>query len=78
MRKVKVINIMHLILVNITAGCVDGCSGHGICTTEDGQYLCECSSGWTGPDCSVQLETQCSDEKDNDGGKLMLYSVMLN
>lgn len=51
------------------AGCQNGCSGHGMCTTVEGQYRCECSAGWTGPDCSVQLETQCSDENDNDGGE---------
>ncbi|KAK8385757.1 hypothetical protein O3P69_016491 [Scylla paramamosain] len=51
-------------------GCENGCSGHGMCTTVEGQYRCECSAGWTGPDCSVQLETVCDDDTDNDGDGL--------
>lgn len=63
-QKVRNINVFY-----VPAGCVNGCSGHGMCTTVERQYLCECSAGWTGPDCSVQLETICDDEIDNDGGK---------
>lgn len=44
------------------------CSGNGICTTTNGEYQCSCSDGWMGPDCSVPLETNCSDEEDNDRG----------
>ncbi|XP_057670730.1 disintegrin and metalloproteinase domain-containing protein 11 isoform X2 [Diorhabda carinulata] len=30
------------------------CSGHGVCTN---QNKCFCDSGWTGSDCSIQVET---------------------
>ena len=30
------------------------CSGHGVCTTSDGSYLCSCSKGYTSGDCSIR------------------------
>ena len=32
------------------------CSGHGICQSDNGEYRCECSEGWTSGDCS---EREC-------------------
>lgn len=34
------------------------------------QFRCECTPGWTGSDCSIQTETECGDDKDNDGDGL--------
>lgn len=51
------------------AGCVNGCSRHGQCTMEDGEYKCICVEGWAGNDCSIALEMSCKDNIDNDNGK---------
>ncbi|XP_065207120.1 teneurin-a isoform X2 [Planococcus citri] len=48
------------------AGCPHNCHGNGKCHIESGEYKCECELGWAGYDCSIQLETNCSDEIDND------------
>lgn len=53
------------------AGCENGCSRHGQCTLEDGEYKCVCIEGWSGPDCSIQLEMNCNDNIDNDHGKFI-------
>ena len=46
------------------------CSNNGQCRTNfHGEWRCECSAGWDGPDCSTRLETLCSDGQDNDGGE---------
>lgn len=34
------------------------------------QFSCECAPGWTGADCSIMTETECGDDKDNDGDGL--------
>ncbi|XP_057365537.1 teneurin-a-like [Daphnia carinata] len=34
------------------------------------QFSCECAPGWTGSDCSIMTETECGDDKDNDGDGL--------
>ena len=34
-------------------------------------WTCHCRPTWTGPDCSIQLETSCSDGRDNDGDSLV-------
>ena len=55
-------------------GCPRACSGpeHGECLRlEDDLWTCRCRSAWTGPDCSIQLETSCSDGRDNDGDSLV-------
>lgn len=36
----------------------------------DNAWECQCSDGWFGRDCSVQLELNCNDGRDNDKGKL--------
>ena len=35
-----------------------------------GEFSCECAPGWTGVDCSIQTETECGDDKDNDSDGL--------
>lgn len=35
------------------------------------KWHCQCNSGATGDDCSISTEKNCSDEIDNDGGKLL-------
>ncbi|XP_057340739.1 teneurin-a isoform X2 [Microplitis mediator] len=52
-------------------GCENGCSRHGICTLQNGEYSCECSGGWAGRDCSIELETECKDEIDNNNDGMM-------
>lgn len=54
-----------------TAGCENGCSRHGQCTLEDGEYHCNCIDGWAGSDCSIPLEMICDDGVDNDEGKMI-------
>lgn len=55
----------------ITAGCENGCSGHGQCTLEEGLYKCVCIQGWAGTDCSIPLEQECHDDLDNDHGECL-------
>lgn len=57
------------VLMIPAAGCVNGCSRHGQCTMEDGEYKCICVEGWAGNDCSIALEMSCKDNIDNDNGK---------
>ncbi|XP_024082461.1 teneurin-m isoform X3 [Cimex lectularius] len=53
-------------------GCPHGCSGHGQCrVNSDSLWECRCSDGWDGRDCSVLLEQNCNDGKDNDKDGLM-------
>ncbi|XP_011298913.1 teneurin-m [Fopius arisanus] len=48
-------------------GCPNSCSGHGQCRVNtDAQWECRCYDGWDGADCSVLLEQNCNDGKDND------------
>lgn len=51
-------------------GCPGLCSGHGRCTLEQSGWRCVCQTGWSGPGCSVVMETDCSDGADNDGGDI--------
>jgi EGF-like domain len=57
------------------------CSNHGQCrVTPEQLFECRCYDGWDGPDCSVPLEKDCKDGKDNDKGKnkfLLLAPVSL-
>ncbi|KAG1656313.1 Teneurin-a [Nymphon striatum] len=52
-------------------GCPNGCSNHGDCMKkdemDDDSWFCQCRWGWGGPDCGTLLETDCQDQKDNDG-----------
>jgi hypothetical protein len=36
---------------------------------QESRYLCKCSNSWAGEDCSIRLETNCSDDIDNDDGE---------
>ncbi|XP_058829657.1 teneurin-m isoform X4 [Topomyia yanbarensis] len=48
-------------------GCPSGCSQHGQChVSGELMWECRCYEGWDGPDCSVALEQNCGDNKDND------------
>ncbi|XP_066954350.1 teneurin-m-like isoform X2 [Macrobrachium rosenbergii] len=48
------------------AGCPNSCSGNGACVIENEEWVCRCQAQWEGHDCSVMLETNCADNKDND------------
>lgn len=57
-------------------GCPNSCSAHGQCRfNSDGMWECRCDNGWDGKDCSVLLEQSCSDNKDNDKGKGLVFVV---
>jgi hypothetical protein len=62
----------------LTAGCENGCSRHGQCTLENGEYRCDCIEGWAGSDCSTPLEMNCNDGIDNDKGKHYILHYILN
>ncbi|XP_055317051.1 teneurin-m isoform X2 [Sitodiplosis mosellana] len=48
-------------------GCPASCSNHGQCRVSvEGLWECRCYDGWDGADCSVALEQNCADNKDND------------
>jgi EGF-like domain len=50
------------------------CSGHGQCRVGgEGFFECRCNDGWDGSDCSLPLEKDCKDGKDNDKGRLGVY-----
>ncbi|KAK3862550.1 hypothetical protein Pcinc_031597 [Petrolisthes cinctipes] len=53
------------------AGCPADCSGNGACVMEDEEWKCHCQSDWEAHDCSVKLETNCDDDKDNDNDGLI-------
>lgn len=57
-------------------GCPGLCSGHGRCTLEQSGWRCVCQAGWSGPGCSVVMETDCSDGTDNDGGDILTSSII--
>eukprot|EP01125_Pyxidicula_operculata_P005385 TRINITY_DN191_c7_g1_i1.p1 TRINITY_DN191_c7_g1~~TRINITY_DN191_c7_g1_i1.p1 ORF type:complete len:584 (-),score=76.02 TRINITY_DN191_c7_g1_i1:920-2671(-) len=42
-----------LSLINFVLGCPRDCSNHGVCTND----ACVCNTGYTGSDCSIQLDT---------------------
>lgn len=50
------------------------CQNHGSCRVS-GEVLweCRCYEGWDGVDCSVQLEQNCGDNKDNDKGNFFIF-----
>ncbi|XP_064214919.1 teneurin-m isoform X7 [Tribolium castaneum] len=48
-------------------GCPNSCSSHGQCRfNTDSMWECRCDNGWDGPDCSILLEQNCNDSRDND------------
>ncbi len=49
-------------------GCPNSCNQHGQCQKFGDAWRCLCSGDFTGEDCGVPLERQCSDGVDNDGG----------
>lgn len=59
-------------------GCPGLCSGHGRCTLEQNGWRCICQPGWSGPGCSVVMETDCSDGTDNDGGDILALSIIFH
>lgn len=65
-------------LFSISDGCPGLCSGHGRCTLEQSGWRCVCQTGWSGPGCSVVMETDCSDGADNDGGDIsnIIYHLL--
>lgn len=53
-------------------GCPNSCSSHGQCRfSADSMWECRCDNGWDGPDCSLLLEQNCNDGRDNDKGNVM-------
>lgn len=62
--------------VHFSDGCPGLCSGHGRCTLEQSGWRCVCQAGWSGPGCSVVMETDCSDGTDNDGGDILTSSII--
>lgn len=60
----------------LVAGCISACNRQGSCVMFDGDYQCQCSDGWAGADCSVRLEVECSDEEDNDEGRLYHFVLL--
>ncbi|CAM1325684.1 TENM2 (predicted) [Pycnogonum litorale] len=56
-------------------GCPNSCNNHGDCKKEDemdeDSWKCHCKWGWDGDDCGTLLETNCQDQKDNDGDGLV-------
>jgi hypothetical protein len=71
--------VIALAALTTAAGCDDSptpvcqddtCSGHGACADEDGVAVCTCDEGFTGDDCSVEVEQVCDDgyqDNDDDG-----------
>lgn len=50
-------------------GCPNSCSSHGQCRfSTDSMWECRCDNGWDGSDCSILLEQNCNDGRDNDKG----------
>ena len=38
-----------------SSACPNNCSAHGTCSSQGGRWGCDCSPGWSGPDCSLPL-----------------------
>lgn len=56
--------------VSIIPMSLNSCSSHGQCRVGgEGLFECRCNDGWDGIDCSLPLEKDCKDGKDNDKGK---------
>ena len=52
-------------------GCPKNCNNRGVCVERDGRWFCSCNSDWHGNDCSIPLEKECGDKKDNDNDGLI-------
>ena len=51
---------------------LDAVTGSVTSFGENGGWTCSCREGWTGPDCSHPLESNCADDIDNDNGKVQM------
>ncbi|XP_074600900.1 teneurin-m-like isoform X2 [Brevipalpus obovatus] len=51
--------------------CPRQCNNHGTCLQKDNKWQCACDSNFIGTDCTIPLEKECSDQKDNDGDRLV-------
>ncbi|XP_053714235.1 teneurin-3-like isoform X3 [Synchiropus splendidus] len=51
-------------------GCPGLCNNNGQCALESNGWRCICQAGWRGVGCHVQMETLCTDGKDNEGDGL--------
>ena len=56
-------------------GCPSNCSTHGVCVKEGNEYRCSCNTGWKGDRCHIEIENNCMDGIDNDGGKLHMERI---
>lgn len=70
-------HLSSIISLHVTAGCENGCSRHGQCSLDDGEYRCDCIEGWAGSDCSIPLEMNCNDNIDNDKGKIIILLLAI-
>lgn len=52
-------------------GCKNDCNSNGACQLIGNEFKCFCNSTHFGPKCEYPLETECSDEVDNDGDGLI-------
>lgn len=68
LRKYSRINFENLSKHCVSAGCMNACSRHGMCSLDNGEYHCVCAGQWAGNDCSIPLEQECNDDIDNDQG----------
>ncbi|XP_048090004.1 LOW QUALITY PROTEIN: teneurin-1 [Alosa alosa] len=57
--------------VVVKDGCPGLCNGNGRCTLEQSGWICVCQPGWSGTGCNIVMETECSDNTDNDGDGLV-------
>uniref|UniRef100_A0A1I8EAL2 EGF-like domain-containing protein n=1 Tax=Wuchereria bancrofti TaxID=6293 RepID=A0A1I8EAL2_WUCBA len=53
------------------AGCINDCNGHGVCRLFSGQWKCACHTSYFGENCSLPVESSCSDGVDNDNDGLI-------
>ena len=55
----------------VVDGCPSNCgNSRGVCLqNKEANFRCQCTPGWTGSDCSIMIELECNDDKDNDGGE---------
>ncbi|KAM8842716.1 LOW QUALITY PROTEIN: teneurin-3 [Synchiropus picturatus] len=63
-------NIAHNLDVRVKEGCPGLCNNNGRCALESNGWRCICQAGWRGVGCHVQMETLCTDGKDNEGDGL--------
>lgn len=62
-------SILIFFFCSYSEGCPKNCNNRGVCVERDGRWFCSCNSDWHGNDCSIPLEKECGDKKDNDNGK---------